>query len=158
MPCGLVTRTLEIGEYRIRLSNHIQAGIEKLETSPAPSFETTDRESMDLGSVQVYLGEAKSETLTKLAAAGYTANGINEDRNRVAVYRGSLLANLSFSDDRVIFINKNWDPEESSGYEVAKAIYFASQSLNARGCRSVKLSTSRTLKNCAPTRFGPLGS
>jgi hypothetical protein len=60
---------------------------------------------------------------------------------------------VAFAGERLTFINKSWDPDESSGYNLAKAIFFAAKSLNEQGCGSMmRLTTELTDQRGFQTR------
>ena len=109
----------------------------------------SQRERITLGSVQLYLGESKTETITALVTAGLH---LNPHGDSITVWTRSSnpapVREIGFSTDRLNWVNKVWDPpdvEESSAYELARAIFLASQSLAQQGCESIHLSTESTV-------------
>lgn len=115
-----------------------------------PQRANSNREAIGLGSVRLYLGQTKSEVLATLVQAGYlvTPFSIGDDKQFTVSWKKGdsyhLVGNIGFTAERLTFANKNWNPDDSSGYEFAKAIFFASKSLNQQGCESVLLTTAST--------------
>ena len=83
---------------------------------------STPLESISLGSVSVYLGEQKTETIAALVTAGYKLVSSAGDKSSFTVswQNGStppLIGIVSFDNDRLSFVNKSWDPAGSSDYD-----------------------------------------
>jgi hypothetical protein len=99
-----------------------------------------ERETINLGSVQVYLGESKAETLAALVTARYVVTPFaSDDTSFIITNNKSLVGTIAFQPV-LTFVNKDWNPKsDSSGLAFAKAIFYASQSLNDQGCTSVLL-------------------
>jgi len=105
------------------------------------------QESVNLGSVRLYLGQSRTDVLASMASAQYQLTAVGEGKTNYGVYlqtggKFALVGNIAFTNDRLTFINKDWNPDESSDYDLAKAIFFASKSLNEQDCESVRLTTS----------------
>jgi hypothetical protein len=104
---------------------------------------TAKYETIELGSVELHLGEQKADVLARLVTAGYTTQPLSGDGNSFAVLRQQdktwqFFGSLAFTAGRLTFISKDWTPT-SSAYDLANAIFFATKNLKDRGCRFVIL-------------------
>ena len=106
---------------------------------------TPKYESIELGSVELYLGEPKADVLARLVTAGYTTHPMGGDANSFSVLgqkpdkTWALLGTFGFTAGRLTFVSKHWTPAVKSDYDLAKAIFFATKNMNDRGCRLVTL-------------------
>jgi hypothetical protein len=130
--------------WRIRLLIFVWMLLGAVTASSQKKFET-----VELDSVQLYLGQPKSEVLKQLANSGFgtSRNDLSLSGDSFFVYVGTLpkdaqaLARIRFTSDRLTSIYKIWTPKDVSGFALGKAIYFASKSLREDGCADVSLKT-----------------